>query len=304
MPGVPDLTEQTNALIGWLSTNGVTLAIVAIVALLIYRWARPALHGVLVDLVHAQAERLGDDTTRRIEVDKRVATIEDLVGKVLRALVVFALVAVVMGAFDLWPLLASLGLVLAAITLAGQAIVLDYLMGILIFTEGQYFKGDIIRVGAVEGTVEEVGLRRTVIRDPRGTVHSISNGQIRASANLTRSFAMAVVHVEGIGDADVERAIGVLDAVGRAMAEDPELADRLLDVPGYAATTRLTAYGATLRLSGRVQPEHRIEVEAEMRRRVAAELAAAGVEPIRAPGGPTAPVPDAAAQPPIVPPPT
>ena len=291
---MPDLTEPGNALVAWLSTNGLKLAIVAIVLLFAYRWTRPAIHRVLVRVVHAQASTLGDDSVRRLEIDKRVTTIEDLVSKVLRALVVFALVAVLFGIFDLWPIFAGLGLLLAAITLAGQDIVLDYLMGVLILVEGQYFKGDIIRVGAVEGTVEEVGLRRTVIRDPRGTLHSISNGLIRSSANRTRSYAMAVVEIEGIADGDVERVIGVLDAVGVAASEDPALSARLLDVPGYTATTRLSAYGATLRMAGRVQPEHRIAVEAELRRRVAAELAAAGIEPVRpatgqAPpsGGPT-----------------
>ena len=282
---MPDLTEPGNALVAWLTTHGLQLAVVAILLWLAYRWTRPTIHRVLVRVVHAEATTLGDDSVRRLEIDKRVETIEDLVSKVLRALVVFALVAVIFGIFDLWPIFAGLGLLLAAITLAGQDIVLDYLMGVLILVEGQYFKGDIIRVGAVEGTVEEVGLRRTVIRDPRGTLHSISNGLIRASANRTRSYAMAVVEIEGIADGDVERVISVLDAVGAAAVQDPALSKRLLDTPGYAATTRLSAYGATLRMTGRVQPEHRVAVEAELRRRVAAELAAAGVVPIRPAGG-------------------
>ncbi len=165
---MPDLTEQTDALIGWLSTNGVALAIVAIVLLVVYRWARPAIHRVLVNVMHAQAETLGEDGARKVEIDKRITTLEDLLAKVLRAAVVVALIVVVLGIFDLWSVLTGLGLALAAITLAGQAIVLDYLMGILILVEGQYFKGDIVRVGGIEGTVEEVGLRRTLIRDPRG----------------------------------------------------------------------------------------------------------------------------------------
>jgi small conductance mechanosensitive channel len=86
--------------------------------------------------------------------------------------VVAAAIAVVLAVFDLWSVLAGLGLVLAALTLAGQAIILDYLMGILILVEGQYFKGDVVQLGTIEGTVEEVGLRRTVVRDPSGTVHS------------------------------------------------------------------------------------------------------------------------------------
>lgn len=284
---MPDLTEGTDALIGWLSTNGVALAILAIVLLVLYRWTRPAIHRVLVSVMHAQAETLGEDGARRVEIDKRVTTLEDLLAKVLRGAVVLALLFVVLGIFDLWPILTGLGLALAAITLAGQAIVLDYLMGILILVEGQYFKGDIVRVGGIEGTVEEVGLRRTLIRDPRGTLHSVSNGEIRTSANRTRSYAMAAVQIDGIADGDVERAILVLDDVGRAIAADPDLGEFVLDVPRYTSTTSLSAAGATLLMTGRVQPEHRVRVEAELRRRVAAGLAAAGIDPIRPTATPT-----------------
>ncbi len=283
---MPDLTTDANALIGWLSANGIILAILAIVLLLVYRWARPAVHRSLMALGQAQSVTLGDDGARQVEIEKRVATLEDLIAKLLRAAVVLAIVVVLLGWFDLWPMLAGLGVFVAAITLAGQAIVLDYLMGVLILVEGEYFKGDIVRIGVVEGTVEEVGLRRTVVRDTRGTLHSISNGLIREVANLTRSYAMAMIHIDGIADPDVERAIEALDAAGRAVAEDPELADAIIEVPRYTGTTRLSAAGATLRLTGRVQPEQRIRIEAELRRHVSAELAAAGVVPIRPAGLP------------------
>jgi moderate conductance mechanosensitive channel len=281
---VPDLTDQTTALVDWLTATGIPLAVFTVVLFVVYRWARPALHRVLIGLADRQSVAVGGDEARRIEVEKRVETLEDLLAKVLRGAVVLALIVVVIGLFDLWPVLTGLGLAIAAITLAGQSIVLDYLMGILILVEGQYFKGDIVRVGAFEGTVEEVGLRRTVIRDARGTLHSISNGEIRSSSNRTRSYAMASIQIDGIADADVERAITVLDAVGAAVAADPELAGALIDVPGYSSTTGLSAYGATLLMTGRVQPEHRVRVEAELRRHVAAGMAGAGIVPIRPAG--------------------
>ena len=277
---MPDLTTQTTALVEWLTANGLPLAVALIALLLVYRWARPALHRILVEIAHRQSASMGDEY-RRIEVEKRVDTLEDLLAKVLRGAVGLAIVIVILGLFDLWPVITGLGVVAAAITLAGQSIVLDYLMGILILVEGQYFKGDIVRVGGLEGIVEEVGLRRTVVRDPRGTLHSISNGEIRMSSNRTRSYAMASIQIDGIADGDVERVIAVLDAVGVAVAADPDLADALIDTPGYASTTSLSALGATLLMTGRVQPEQRVRVEAELRRRVAAEMAAAGITPIR-----------------------
>lgn len=274
---------EAQSFVDWLSTNGLLLAVVAFVALLAYRWARPPIHRVLVRVMQAQATTLGDDSILQDETDKRVQTIEDLLVKVLRATVVLAIVIVLLGVLDLWSVLAGLGLVIAAITLAGQSIVLDYLMGLLILLEGQYFKGDVIRVGAVEGTVEEVGLRRTVIRDPRGVLHSLSNGLIRESANLTRTYAVAAIEIDGIADGDVETALAVLESVASQIAEDPAFADRLLEHPSHAGPTRLTAAGATLLLRARVRPDARIALETEMRRRVAAGLSASGIEPIRPP---------------------
>jgi small-conductance mechanosensitive channel len=278
---VPDMSAQTNALIAWLTENGIVLAVAAVVLLLLYRWAGPAIHRVLTRLMETQAKTLGNDAVAAADVEKRVTTIEELLAKVLKASVIMAIVVVILGVFDLWSVLAGLGIVLAAITLAGQNIVLDYLMGILILVEGQYYKGDVVRINAVEGTVEEVGLRRTLVRDVRGTLHSISNGDIRTSANLTRTYAVAMVSIDGVPDHALEAAIGVLEQVGRDLAGDPALEGMFLDTPGYTGTTALTAAGATIRISGRVVPEQRMRVEVEMRRRVAAGMAAAGIELIR-----------------------
>ena len=85
--------------------------------------------------MHAQIN--DGDPAIKAETDRRLETIEDLLGKLLRFGVFVAAIIVVLGVFDLWSVLAGLGLVLAALTLAGQSIILDYLMGLLILTEGQ-----------------------------------------------------------------------------------------------------------------------------------------------------------------------
>ncbi|HEY4189633.1 MAG TPA: mechanosensitive ion channel domain-containing protein [Candidatus Limnocylindrales bacterium] len=270
---------DADSTISWLTTHAVPLLIAVVVLFLVYRWARPAIHRLLVRAMHTQST--DSDPAIKAETDRRLATLEDLLGKLLRFAVFVAAIIVVLGIFDLWSVLAGLGLVLAALTLAGQSIILDYLMGLLILTEGQYFKGDVVRIGGLEGTVEEVGLRRTIIRDVRGTVHSISNGEIRIASNFTRTYATATVELDGIADRDVEGVIAILDEVGLALSVDEAFAPRLLDVPKYAGTISLSSRGATLRMSGRVLPDARAQVETEMRRRIAAGLAAKGIEPIR-----------------------
>lgn len=279
---MPSLSTEMTGLIDWLRENAVAIAVVSILLLLAYRGAAPLIHRLLVRMVAAQRAAAGGEAAHEIEIERRAQTIEDLLNKGLRLLVVVGVVALVLGIFDLWPLLAGLGLVAAAIAFAGQAVILDLIMGILILLEGQYFKGDMIAVNGVEGTVEEVGIRRTVIRDVRGTLHSISNGLVRTSSNFSRTYALAAVDVDGVADRDVEAVIAVLNAVGAELAADEDIGPLLQDTPGYTSTVRLSANGSTLRFAGRVRPEARARTEAEMRRRVAAALAAAGIQLIRA----------------------
>ena len=122
---------------------------------------------------------------------------------------------------DLLPVIAGLGVIIAAITLAGQSIVLDYLMGILIVLEGPYYKGDWIMVGTVEGTVEEVGLRRTTLRDNAGTFHSVSNGEIRIASNLTRVYARMQVDMIVAFGTDLDLATGSSTRSGRRCTTIP-----------------------------------------------------------------------------------
>lgn len=276
-------------MVAWFEAHGLAVLFWAVLLLVVYRFARPLIHRLLVGVFRAQEATLGSEDAQKTELTKRVRTLEDLLSKALRLGVVLAGILVLIGLFDLWPVLAGLGIVVAALTLAGQSIVLDYLMGVLILVEGQYNVGDVVNVGGVEGTVEEVGFRRTTLRDSSGTVHSISNGLIRTSANLTRIYASAVVDIQGIRDADVERAIAAMSLVGADLAADPEWAPRLLAPPGQPIAFAFTDLGATIRMSCRVVPEDRWLVAAEVRKRVSTAFADAGISPNRRTGGASAP---------------
>lgn len=276
-------------MVTWLEQHGLALAIWAVVLFLVFRFAHPLIHRMLLSVVRVQDASVGGEDAQRYEVEKRVNTLENLLAKALRAGVVVAGIVVIMGVFDLWPLVAGLGIVAAALTLAGQSIVLDYLMGILILVEGQYYVGDFVSLAGVDGTVEEIGFRRTTIRDTSGTVHSISNGEIRTSSNFTRTYASAVVDIQGIRDEDVERAIDVIRDVAEALAADPDWSPRLLAPPGQPLAFAFTDIGATIRLSCRVVPDDRWRVAAELRKRIATAFSAAGIEPNRRTGGSAAP---------------
>lgn len=275
MPLLPT-NPQTEQLTGWLSGNWVAIFVVAVVLFVVWRFGRPFIHRGVMSLLDAQERALPTGAPKE-ELAKRAETLEDIANRLVRGLLVLGVVFLVFGIFDLWSIVAGLGLFLAALTLAGQSVILDYIMGLLIILEGQYFKGDTISVGGLEGEVEEVGLRRTVIRDTQGTVHSISNGTIRVSSNLTRIYAVAMVDIEGVRNRDVEAVIAIMDRVGKELAADPAWAPLIVEVPHYRSTVAFTDLGVTLRMSTKVRPAGRWSVPAELRRQLALAFSASGI---------------------------
>ena len=147
-----------NEIVLWIVSRGVSLLIGGAVILLLYRVGVSAVHRLVPSVLRAQAAHLPSGSTLSAEVDKRIATIEDLLIRLLRLAAVALLGALVLAVFDLWSILAGIVLIIVALLFATQDVVLDYVMGFLILVEGPYFKGDWVKVGApggVEGEVEE-----------------------------------------------------------------------------------------------------------------------------------------------------
>ena len=94
---------------------------------------------------------------------------------------------------NLAPLLASAGVVGVAIGFGAQSLVRDYLSGIFMLVEDQYGVGDVITVGDATGTVENVTLRITRVRDVNGIVWHIRNGAIETVGNESQGWARAVI---------------------------------------------------------------------------------------------------------------
>jgi moderate conductance mechanosensitive channel len=269
-----------DALVGFLEANWFALIFWSVLALVVFRLIRPIVRR-LADQVIQSREAKGIDPAELNELRKRLATVEDLVAKLLRATVILVVLVVVLTLLDLVSVILALGLLLAGIAIAGQSIVLDYLMGILILVEGQFYVGDTVTIATgnvtVSGVVEEIGLRRTILRDVSGTVHSVSNGEVRVSSNLTRVYAVLQVEIPVVAEADLERAIAVINRVGAEMYGDPEWSTRLLEAPAYGAIPSVSDLGVTLRAIGRVQGADRFAAASELRRRLLVAFAAENI---------------------------
>ena len=122
------------------------------------------------------------------EAQGRVRTVGELIVRIGGAVILVIAALMVLGelGIDIGPAIAGLGLVGIAVGLGAQTLIKDWLAGIFVVLENQYSYGDLVRIGGVEGTVEDFSLRRTLLRDADGSFHTVPNGQIQVATRLSR----------------------------------------------------------------------------------------------------------------------
>src|SRR5208282_4092878 len=110
------------------------------------------------------------------------------------------------------PLVILAGLVCLALGFGAQNLVRDVITGFYIILEDQFAVGDTIQVADTIGRVDHITLRRTVVRDARGALVTLSNGDIRTIANLSRDWSQAFVDVSISPLVAQDKALQVLEA--------------------------------------------------------------------------------------------
>ena len=199
------------------------------------------------------------------------STANILVGSILVLMVLTEL------GMNIAPFLASAGIVGVALGFGAQSLVKDFLSGTFMLLEDQYGVGDSVDFGVVAGTVEEVALRVTKVRDADGTLWYIRNGEILRTGNKSQEWgrASAEVHVAYFADLDqVER---VLREAGEAVAADPVLGTYLLEQPAVSGIESMTPEEMVLKVSVKTQASMQGEISRALRTTVRERLAAADV---------------------------
>ena len=228
---------------------------------------------------------------------QRAHAIGQLVRSVIAAAVwgtAILMVLPVLG-IDITPLLASAGVIGVALGFGAQTLVKDYLSGIFMIVEDQFGVGDFVDLGSATGTVEEVTLRVTRLRDPQGIVWYVRNGEILRVGNRSQGWTLAVVDIAVPYDQDLSEVQHIVEAVAEELVSDPESGVSEFSRPTYAGIESVAGDGLTIRVVAKTDADHQVPLTREIRRRLKAAFDAAGITvpivyrpPLGAPPGPGA----------------
>jgi small conductance mechanosensitive channel len=161
--------------------------------------------------------------------------------------------------------------------IAGRDTIRDVIAGFQIVAEDQFVAGDTIQIGGTIGRVEQLTLLRTVVRDGRGALVSISNREMEVVSNLSRDWSQAFVDIGVAADMPLEKALRALETAAAELRSDAAWSQALVDGPRVLGVQEYDNAGAMLRLQVRTAPTRQDEVCRELRRRVQMELQRQGL---------------------------
>lgn len=166
------------------------------------------------------------------------------------------------------PLLASAGIAGLAIGLGAQSLIRDTINGFVIIAENQFAVGDFVVIGNVRGTVEDVNLRRTVLRAENGSAIIIPNSSVVIVENQSKDWSRAIIEINVAPDVEDDLMIATLRDVLANIREDEHLGPKITEAPVIVGLTAVTPNQLTYRVTIRTQPLAQWEVEREVYRRI------------------------------------
>ncbi len=260
----------------WFLGSGITILIILLLAYITYRVIKVS----IPRLVDRSVTVRGKKRRAKEELAKRSQTLSRFLTGIASIILIFIALLMILSelTIEIGPILASAGVLGIAIGFGAQSLIKDYLNGLFIILEDQYNKGDVAKIAGIAGLVEDVNLRRTVLRDLDGIVHSIPNGQITTTSNYTRDWARVNLDISvGYGE-DLERVTKVINRVGKELAEDEYFGPLIKKPPQMLRVNKFGDSGIDIKILGETKPMKQWETTGELRKRLKVAFDEEGIE--------------------------
>lgn len=262
--------------IDWLLQHGTKILITLVLAIGLWfslkKFLPPMLRRTLARTMEKESEEA---------VKKRTDTLLAVFMGAGKILIVVVAAFMVLSELDvpIAPILAGFGIVGLAVGFGAQYLIRDLIAGIFILLENQYRVGDVIRIAGTAGLVEQVGLRKTVLRDLDGILHHIPNGEVKVASNFTSTWSRAHLNISVAYKEDLDQVLSILKNIWEETAKDPEWGPFIISkTPSFLRVDEFGDSGIIIKLAGETQPIKQWDVMGELRRRIKKAFDKEGIE--------------------------
>jgi len=267
------MSETFKAIATWLTTSGIKILGILIAFLILSQMSR-WITGWVEKFVPEKNPLLAS------EAKKRAHTLGNILRHALLIIISFIAILMILGelGIQLGPLLATAGIGAIAIGFGAQSLVKDVISGFFIILENQYRIGDAIEVAGVSGLVESVSLRRTVLRDLKGRVHTIPNGEIKVVSNLSKEWSRSVLDIGISYGEDMDKVVDLLSQIGKELEAEEPYKSAILEPLQILGLERFGESQLVIRMMVKTVPLKQWEVGRELRKRIKKRFDEKGIQ--------------------------
>ncbi|MFC1861585.1 mechanosensitive ion channel family protein [Chloroflexota bacterium] len=260
----------------WFLEHGILIVVIILVSYIVYRFLKTMLPGIIERSI--KGSRRG--RRAREEVAKRAHTVSGIIVSTTGIIIALIAVFIILSDFgiDITPLLAGAGVVGIAVGFGAQSLIKDVLTGLFIIMEDQYGKGDWVKIADVNGLVVEINLRRTVLRDLDGTVHSIPNGEVRIASNFTKEISRVNLNIPVAYGEDLDHVTEVINRIGNELARDEVYGSNIKTAPHVLRVDKFADSGIEIKIVGETKPMQQWATMGELRKRIKKAFDEEGIE--------------------------
>ncbi|OGP80122.1 MAG: hypothetical protein A2V86_14045 [Deltaproteobacteria bacterium RBG_16_49_23] len=267
------MTETLKTFISWLTTSGIKIVGILVALIILSQMSR---------WIVKWMEKFVDekDPLQASEAMKRAHTLGNILRHAFLIIITFVAVLMILGelGIQLGPLLATAGIGALAIGFGAQSLVKDVISGFFITLENQYRIGDVIEVAGVSGLVESVSLRKTVLRDLKGKVHTIPNGEIKVVSNLSKEWSRAVLDLGISYRDDIDQVFDLLNRIGKEMESEEPYKSAILESLQILGVEKFDESQMVIRMMVKTVPLKQWDVGRELRRRIKIRFDEKGIQ--------------------------
>jgi small conductance mechanosensitive channel len=186
---------------------------------------------------------------------QRTRTLGSVLNNTATWVIVIVVVILVLAELDfsVTALIASAGIIGAALGFGAQSLVKDILNGLFMVFEDQLGVGDVVDLGVASGVVERVGIRVTEVRDVTGTLWFVRNGEILRVGNQTQDWSRVILDLPVPYDSNIDEIQTLLLDAAKVFAQSPDWRRKVMEDPEIWGVQTLTAEAITLRLVVKVR---------------------------------------------------
>jgi small conductance mechanosensitive channel len=243
------MPEMFKNITAWLTTSGIKVLGILIVLIILSQMSR----WIVKWLERFVPEK---DSLQAAEAKKRAQTLGNILRHALLIVISFIALMMILGelGIQLGPLLATAGIGALAVGFGAQSFVKDVISGFFIILENQYRIGDVIEVAGVSGLVESVNLRKTVLRDLEGKVHTVPNGEIKVVSNLSKEWSRVVLDIGISYREEIDSIIDLLTQIGKELEMEEPYKSAILEPAQILGVERFGESQLVIRMIVKTMP--------------------------------------------------